>query len=912
MAMLQHRTPQTSVSGHMHLSVQEAAGKSPDEVLRQYHSQEQGLSAREASDRLNQGKPNVLPSHHVTWPLVLLRQVKNPILILLVVAATLSFVTADRADASIILIILVASVGLGFGNEWHAERQASALHDKVSHTVVALRDGKATEISVDDLVVGDVVQVGLGDVVPADLRLLHATDLSCDESVITGESDTSEKTVDAVSSQAALGDLHDALMMGTVVHSGSGQAVVVATGSDCVFGHIAASLATQLPQTGFQKGLSKFSMFLLVVALALTVAIFIGNALLHRPLLDALMYALAIAVGITPQLLPAVVNTSQAAGAARLAKKSVLVKRLACIEDLGNVDILVTDKTGTLTQGHIDYHQAIAVKGHDQSELERLGLLCCQTDFTTSGASSVGQNEIDTALSNQLEHTVNLDGWKRLDLRPFDHDSRTSAVLDSTNDNTHVHILKGAPESVIAHCHKVTQQDRDQCDALFADGLRTIALAARDAGEDQKLSDAVPDDFTLVGYLTFLDEPKSDAAESLKRLAELGVAVKVATGDNLVVAKKVCRDLGLEVGAALTGEDIDSMNDDELYDAVHHTALLARVSPDHKARIIRALRRHHNVAFLGDGVNDAPALHQADVGISVDTATDVAKDAADVVLLKKDLSVIINGIIGGRQTFANTIKYIMMSTSSNFGNMFSAAIASIVLPFLPMLSGQLLLNNLLYDTSQLAIPTDNVDEEDLRKPAHWDIGRIRKFMMMFGPVSSIFDFSTFALMLYVLHAGQPEFRAGWFVESLATQTLIVLAIRTRRIPFWRSRPSGVMIAAVAGVVCIGALIPYLPFATDLGFAPLPLPFFAALVGIVLVYMVLVEIVKWFYYRNVVGAEEPVEHHDTSMLPHARMTHDARHQKHIVRTAARFQPPRLRSRSARRVSAASVGRRRVNR
>lgn len=889
---------ETPATGPGHPAIQRAASASPQEVLRQCSSQKGGLAAQEAAARLQKSGPNVLPSRRVTWPVVLWRQVKNPLLILLVAAAVLSLVTGDQANASIILVILLASVGLGFGNEWRAECQASALHDRVSHTVVVLRGGAPVEVSVADLVVGDVVRVGLGVVVPADLRLLSSVDLSCDESVITGESDAREKSVDPVSAGTALEELSCALMMGTVVHSGSGEAVVVATGSDCVFGHIAASLATELPQTGFQKGLSKFSMFLLYVALALTAAIFVGNAILQRPLLDALLYALAIAVGITPQLLPAVVNTSQAAGAAQLAKKDVLVKRLACVEDLGNVDILVTDKTGTLTQGHIDYCRSAPARGHDQESLELLGLLCCETDFTQPGATPVGQNEIDRALSEHVAPSVDLGGWRRLDLRPFDHVSRTSAVLNADGDGRRVQVMKGAPESVISHCKEVPQEDRDQCHALFAEGLRTIAVAVRDAGNADELPDSLPSDFTLVGYLSFLDQPKPDVEASLRRLAELGVAVKVATGDSLVVAQKVCHDLGLEVGTPLTGEDIDALGDDELYDAVHHTALLARVSPEHKARIVQTLRRHHNVAFLGDGVNDAPALHQADVGISVDTATDVAKDAADVVLLKKDLSVIVDGITGGRRTFANTIKYVMMSTSSNFGNMFSAAIASVVLPFLPMLSGQLLLNNLLYDISQLAIPTDRVDEESLRKPAHWDLKGIRRFMIMFGPVSSIFDFLTFALMLFVFHAGTTEFRAGWFVESLATQTLIVLAIRTRCIPFWRSRPSRTMVVSVSCVVCVGALIPYLPFAAELGFAPLPLPFFAALVGIVGVYLVLIEIVKWFYYRNADQAEEPVEHHDTSALPHSRVPSDVRHQRIVAGTAVRFWPKSQKGRGVR--------------
>ncbi len=870
------------------LPVQIAATQSITQVCETHQTSTAGLTTAEAGTRLNQVGLNVLPARRITAWMVLFRQLNNPILILLVVAALLSFLTGDRIDAVIILTILAASIGLGFFNEWKAEREASALHSQVAHTIVVVRAGQSQEVAVANLVPGDIVRLSLGCVVPADLRLLQASNLSADESIITGESVAANKSTNPIEGGAGLGDLTCALLMGTVIHSGSGLGVVVATGSECAFGRIAQSLNTALPQTGFQKGLVRFSTFLLYVALSLTIFIFAANLLLQRPLLDAMLFALAIAVGITPQLLPAVVNTSLAAGAKQLAAQQVLVKRLTCIEDLGNVDILITDKTGTLTQGHISYDRAVAAKGSTQDELLLLGLLSCETDFTEPGATSLGQNEIDRALSEAVVSIINLAGYQRLDLRPFDHDTRTSAVLIATPDHQRLQIIKGAPEAVLPACSNVDPADLAAQNQLFAQGIRSIAVAKRNSAEADQLPTTQPKDFTLLGFLTFLDLPKADAADALHQLAELGVAVKVATGDNLVVAEKVCHDLGLAIGTPLTGDQIDQLDDEQLYTAAHNTALLARVSPDHKARIISVLRRDHTVAFLGDGVNDAPALHKADVGISVDSATDVAKDAADIVLLEKDLGVIVAGVIGGRRIFANTIKYIQMGTSSNFGNMFSAALASVVLPFLPMLPGQLLLNNLLYDASQLAIPTDRVDQEALRKPAHWDITDIRRFMFTFGPISSIFDFLTFGLLLFILHAQPSEFRAGWFVESLATQTLIVFVIRTRAVPFFRSRPSLALGGSVLAVVAIGALIPYLPFASTIGFTPLPLRFFLALVGMVVLYLILTETMKIIFFRtNRPQIPTPVAAARSGTMRPSGLSAAARHYRRLRRRAQRF-------------------------
>ena len=807
-----------------------------------------GLTSQEAAQRLTRDGANWVPAHRASAARVLWGQVKSPLLMLLAVAAILSMATGDVGDATIILVILCASVSLGFWNEYKAQRTADSLQDRITHSTVVVRDGVQKEIEVSHVVRGDIVRISLGHVVPADLRLIQATNLSCDESAITGESQAAAKDTAAVSGQPGLGDLPCCALMGTVVQSGSGTGLAVATGADAVFGRIAASLNQAPPVTSFQKGLARFSQFLMWVAIALAVFIFAANTIQHRPILTGLMFALAIAVGITPQLLPAVVNTSLAAGARLLSKQHVLVKRLVCIEDLGNVDVLVTDKTGTLTNGRLTYDAAIPATGFTESALAQLGLLSCETDFAAAGASNVGQDPLDQALAEATLGHSDLSTHARLDLRPFDHDSRTNAVLIQSDKDARQEVVKGAPESVLALCSGVDPADAATVDRLFDQGARVVAVAVKASPGLTKLPGTDVPGFTLAGYLTFTDEPKQDAKASIDRLNALNVAVKVATGDNQRVAEKVCRDLGLDPGDTLNGEVVDSLNDSDLYEAVQRTSLLARISPDQKARVIRVLRQHHSVAFLGDGVNDAPALQAADVVISVHSAVDVAKDAADIVLLDKDLGAIAEAVVDGRRVFSNTIKYVQMGTSSNFGNMFSAALASVFLPFLPMTPSQILLNNLLYDSSQLAIPTDTVDDDQLRKPSHWDIGSIRRFMLIFGPISSLFDFLTFALMLWLLHAPVPEFQAGWFVESLATQTLIVFAIRTRRVPFWKSRPGALLRATVLAVVAVGIILPYSPLAPLIGFRPLPAAFLLALVGVVLVYLVVIEVAKLAYYR----------------------------------------------------------------
>jgi Mg2+-importing ATPase len=861
------------------LTVQDAAPRPVDEVLTAVGSTLSGLSVDEARRRLEQLGPNALRTHKANGWAVLARQFRSPILILLLVTAGISLFVGQVTDSIVIAIILVASVGLGFVNEYRAERASEELHSKIAHRAIALRDGVLTDVNVIDLVPGDVVHLALGAIIPADIRLISCTDLQCDEGILTGESLPVEKMVSPTEVGAALGDLTSCIFMGTVVHTGSCVGVVVATGGRTEFGRIAMGLASREPQTEFQHGLSRFSRLLLEIAIALTALIFAANLLLHRPLLESLLFSLAIAVGITPQLLPAVVSTSLATGSRALARQKVLVKRLICIEDLGDMDVLVTDKTGTLTEGRISYTQALpAAPKFKSDEVFLWGLLATEVDYSQPRISVLGQNPLDTALweSTSAAHTK-VREFTRLDLIPFDHQRRMTSVLVGEPSGQILLLSKGSPEDVMGRCVDVSPAATAMLDKLYGAGARVVAVAVRAVAGLDSIATAEEKDLNLAGFLVFVDPPKANAQDSLEQLAVLGITVKIATGDNAKVAEKLWHDLGLKFGGTLTGADIDTLSDTELGTAAERVSIFARVSPEQKARIIRVLRQHGRaVGFLGDGVNDALALHHADLGISVDSGADVAKDAADIILLDKDLGVLAQGVMEGRRIFSNTIKYVLMGTSSNFGNMFSAATASVVLSFLPMLPGQILLNNLLYDSSQLAIPGDRVDKEQLIAPSHWDIAFIRRFMFIFGPISSLFDFATFALMIFVFNAAAGEFRAGWFIESLATQTLIIFAIRTRRVPFFRSRPSIGLLAAGLGVVAIGAYIPYSPVAGVLGFKPLPAPFFLALTAMVVIYLILVELAKAWLFRR------PRPRPETARL---------RGRVHrISRRAARFSSP----------------------
>ena len=854
------------------LTPEAVAGAPATEVLASLGTSETGLSAAEAAARLSRFGPNSLRTHRVSAWAVLRRQLNNAVLALLAVTAVVSYFLGDNTQALIIGIILAISIGLGFVNEYRAERASAALHSRVRHNAVVRRDGRETKVDVNQLVPGDIIELTLGELVPADVRLLTVNSLECNESILTGESQPAEKSTEPSPPGTALTEAADLAFMGTVVSAGSATALVYATGLRAQFGQIAAGLGERQPETEFQVGLRRFSYLLLWVALTLTVLILVANLLLRRPVIDAVLFSLAIAVGITPQLLPAVVSTSLATGSRRLAKLKVLVKRLVCIEDLGDIDVLITDKTGTLTEGRVTLIGAVDPAGADSTAVLRAGLLATDVDPALGGTST---NPLDAALwESEAGQRLDVSGAHRIAELPFDHTRRAaSSLIDDGGVRTL--IVKGAPEQVLQRCVAVPEGAQGTLDALFTDGRRVVAVAGRPATGLTGITAADETHLTLYGFLAFADQPKQAVRDSLAQLAELGIEVKVATGDNPRVAEKVCADVGLASKGTFTGAQLAELDDAAFTVAAQNGTIFARISPEQKAALIRTLRQTgRSIAFLGDGVNDALALHSADVGISVDTATDVAKDAADVVLLEKDLGVLATGVAEGRRIFANTIKYVLMGTSSNFGNMFSAAAASAVLPFLPMLPSQILLNNLLYDTSQLAIPTDRVDDEQLHAPSHWNIAFIRRFMLTFGPISSLFDFLTFGLMLGVLHAGPPEFRTGWFVESLATQTLIIFAIRTRRIPFFRSRPGGLLTAATLSVVALGVVLTKSPLARALGFATLPWQFFAALALFVLAYLVLVEFTKAVFYA------EPIR---AAGLPHR--TRGRAHRIH--RRAARF-------------------------
>jgi Mg2+-importing ATPase len=810
----------------------------PD-VLRRLDASEAGLASVEAGRRLALYGPNMLRSHGVSAVSVLARQLRSYLLGLLLVAAVVSAVVGDVTEAVIIGVIMAMSVGLSFMNEYRSEKAVESLHSQIRHLAFVERDGKAVEVNVLDLVPGDVVHLRVGDVVPADLRVLDTHELECDESVLTGESQLSDKTSDARPPGGSPLDLPSCAFMGTLVRGGDGRGLVVRTGGQTAFGAIALRLGESQGQTAFQQGLQAFSRLLATVTAVLAGSIFAINVALGRSVLESALFALAIAVGLTPQLLPAIVTVSLATGARRLARRRVIVKRLVCIEDLGNVQVLFTDKTGTLTEGHIAFTQSLDCVAKPDERVHHLGLAC----------SDKTGNELDRALWSAADGSDVGDGKPSLDSRPFDHERQLASVLVDEPAGRLL-IAKGAPEAILARCTTVPPAAQKTLDGLFSSGTRVVAVASRPfTGE--RIGKDDERDLSLDGFLCFTDPAKPDVGDSLARLDRLGITVKIVTGDNGQVAAHLCGEVGLDPGTVMTGTELAALDDATLLARLPTTTVFARVTPEQKSRIILAQRSlGFDVGFLGDGVNDAIALHDADVGISVDSAADVAKDAADVVLLDKDLGIIADGVVEGRRIFANTIKYVLMGTSSNFGNMFSAAGASLFLSYLPMLPTQILLNNLLYDVSEMTIPTDNVDEELLARPSQWDIGLIRRFMAFFGPISSIYDFLTFAVMLRVFHAGSVLFRSGWFVESLVTQTLVIFVIRTRRVPFLKSRPSRPLLVATLGCAALGVAIPYIgPIARLMGFRTLPISFLAVLAGMIVTYLALAQAGVAFFFRE---------------------------------------------------------------
>lgn len=760
----------------------------------------------------------------------------------------------------VIIAIITLSVILGFYNEYKAERIIDDLRQSVSLKAVVFRDGKPTEVDSKLVVPGDLVSVYLGDIVPADMRVLDFKDLEVNEASLTGEPFPVEKTnVKLELQNPTPQDLTNYLFMGTVVVHGTGRGVVVQTGKRTEFGSISRSLARARPESEFQRGVRKYGSMLITLTLVLVVAIFSLNALVGHPLIDSLLFSLAVAVGLVPELMPAIVTISLSQAARRMAEKHVVVKRQVSIEDFGNMDVLCTDKTGTLTSGKIALKNYWELGTHNGGLLLEYSMLC---NSAVVGAKITG-NPMDVAIWEYAADHPNAEGVKsytHVDEIPFDYQRRMMSTVVRKGTELTL-ITKGAPESVLPKCKQAKSDGETQpidsvqklIDAKLAEhsgaGYRTLAVACRTIEAKSSFSVDDESNLTFLGLLVFTDPPKTDARQAFDKLKEMGVDVKILTGDNELVAVKICEELHIPVYRVIRGSELTQMSLAEIRSAVEEATIFARITPEQKLDIIKALKANkHVTGFLGDGVNDAPALFEADVGISVDSAVDVAKDAADIVLLDKDLLVLANGIGEGRKIFGNTTKYILMGTSSNFGNMFSAAGASIFLPFLPMLPMQILFMNLFYDVANMTLPTDNVDEEYTNMPRRWDIGFVRKFTLFFGPFSSLYDFLTFGIMLFIFQASPALFHSGWFVESFWTEVLVIFVIRTRRIPFTKSRPGKWLTVLTLTCVALGTILPFTILGDFLGFTPLPTQYWALLVLMVATYLLLVDAGKVFFYK----------------------------------------------------------------
>lgn len=844
------------------LETQQAFWRLPlPELQAQLRAGPEGLTADEAAVRLRDHGPNVLhPTRRRALALEFLSRFRNPLVIILLVASFISALTGDVASFLIIGTIVLMSVTLDFVQEHRAGQAAERLKQSVAVRAAVLRNGRRREMPVSEVVPGDVVLLAAGDAVPADGRLLEARDFFINQAMLTGEAYPVEKhaiEAPAISLPGSGDDISaaaNAVFMGTSVISGCASVLVCRTGSITALGEIADSLAVSPPPTGFERGTRQFGMLIMRLTILLVLFVLLVNTVLHRPLLESFLFAVALAVGLTPELLPMVMSVTLARGALRMAQKQVIVKRLSAVQDLGAMDVLCTDKTGTLTEAHIRLERHVDALGRESERvLERAYL----NSYFETGLKS----PLDDAILAHEE--IDVSGWRKIDEVPFDFERRRVSVLVE-KEGSRLLAVKGAPEDILRLCTAYEADGaatpapfdaaaRERAGAVFEslgkEGFRVLGIAWRSVAQDHPHA-VVSDETELVfaGFAAFLDPPKASAALALADLAQNGVAVKVVTGDHELVTRHICTELGLPISGVLTGDQIHAMGDDALRAAVEQANLFCRVNPAQKNRIILALKaRGHVVGYLGDGINDAPSLRSADVGISVDGAVDVAKEAASMILLEHDLGVLHDGVREGRRTSGNVMKYIMMGTSSNFGNMFSMAGATLIIPFLPMLPVQILLNNFLYDVSEIAIPLDNVDEEYLTRPREWDMAFIRNFMLVVGPVSSLFDFLTFYVMLEVFHAGEALFHTGWFVESIATQVLVIFIIRTRLNPL-ASRPHPWLAATSLGVVATAVVLPFTAAGAALGLVPLPAGFFGILVTLVMVYLLAVEGVKRVFYR----------------------------------------------------------------
>ena len=813
-----------------------------------------GLTASEAAQRLiDYGANRLRPQKRSDVLSLLISQFKSPIILILLFATGLSFFLHNIADATIILAIVVISGLLGFWQEHSATNAVEKLLAIVQIKATVLRDGRQQEIFVEDIVAGDIVILNAGDIVPGDCLLLESKDIFVDEAMLTGETFPVEKATSVLPADTPLAQRTNSLWMGTHIVSGSAKALVSLTGKETEFGKVSERLKLKPQETEFEHGIRRFGYFLGEVTLILVVIIFAINVYLHRPVLDSFLFSLALAVGLTPQLLPAIISINLAHGAKKMAGKKVIVKRLASIENFGSMNVLCSDKTGTLTDGIVKVESALDVNG---TASDRVFLYAYLNAFYETGFT----NPIDEAI--RIFKQIDTSEYQKKDEIPYDFlRKRLSIVFSHANET--IMVTKGALSNITEVCSSAETSEgtvvefgtvKDQIQKHFEEfsnqGYRTLGIAYKKLSSGSLIKKYDEVDMTFLGFLTLFDPPKENISGTIDDLRKLGVSLKIITGDNHLVAASLSIKMGLNNTKIITGSDIRQMSDEALLRTIANVDVFAEIEPNQKERIIIAIRKAGNVVgYMGDGINDASALHAADVGISVDTAADVAKDAADIVLLEKDLGVLVEGVREGRTTFANTLKYVFMATSANFGNMFSMAGVSLFIPFLPLLPKQILLTNLLTDFPEMAIATDNVDDEMINYPRRWDIKAIRKFMITFGLVSSIFDYLTFGLLLIILKANEGQFRTGWFVESVISASMIVLVIRSRK-PFFRSKPGKYLLIATLSIAILTLILPFTPLGDIFGFSPLSLLTYLYLSVIVVIYIFAAEITKRIFYKRV--------------------------------------------------------------
>jgi P-type Mg2+ transporter len=845
-------------------AVLDAAHKDGEVLLRDLGTSLAGLSQRDADDRAGAAGPNEIAQERKQgWIVRIFRIIRNPLVILLTTLSAVSFLTGDARAGAVMALMVCLSVGLRFLQEARADAAAEKLKAMIHVTATAVRDGAAREIPLRNLVPGDIVKLAAGDMIPGDVRLLSLKDLFVSQGSLTGESLPIEKFCQPQpGSESSPTELKNTCFMGTSVESGTATAVVITTGVHTYLGSMARSITGERAPTSFDAGLNRFTWLMMQFMAVMVPLVFLINGFTKHDWKGAFFFALAVAVGLTPEMLPMIVSVCLSKGALAMSRKRVIVKRLNSIQNFGGMDILCTDKTGTLTEDRVVLMRHCNVAGRETDDVLLDGYLI---SYFQTGL----KNLLDRAILDSTDFHGNaiVEKYKKLDELPFDFTRRMMSVLVQDPDGKAILLTKGAPEEVFRRCSqfeldgKLSAMDpelivglKQEYDSLSNDGFRVLAVATKELPGMQICAKDDERQLVLRGYVAFLDPPKATAALALAALHKHGIAVKILTGDNHLISRKVCRDVGLAADPMLVGAEVEKLTDAELAEAAEKATLFARLSPAHKERVIRSLRsKGHVVGFMGDGINDAPALRAADVGISVDTATDIAKESADLILLEKDLTVLEAGVIEGRKVFANIVKYIRMGASSNFGNMFSVLGASAFLPFLPMAPIQVLTNNLLYDFSQVPIPADAVDEEQVARPRPWNIAEIRRFILFVGPISSIFDYSTFFVMLWVFNCWDPSraslFQTGWFVESLMTQTLIIHVIRTNKIPFLQSRASLSLTLTTFAIMAFGIWLPNSPLSSALGLSHLPHLYWPILLLTLFCYLCLTQIVKVWLLRK---------------------------------------------------------------